>query len=148
MASTFIPKSLQKILLEEIRRSPVEVGRLSHYLQGFIHSRRLAGFLNQQAYQWSNTHRSFGTTASSRKNLHPQKLAAGYPKWWALEEVTPFKNGNFWSVTYLSSPEDLYQKTSSLFCRNQSPFQQRAKKPFLTLAKTQQPTTGIIILPT
>ena len=28
----------------EIRRSPVEVGSLSHYLQGFIHSRWLAGF--------------------------------------------------------------------------------------------------------
>ena len=29
----------------EIRRSPVEVGSLSHYLQGFIHPRWLAGFL-------------------------------------------------------------------------------------------------------
>ncbi len=28
----------------EIRRSPVEVGSLSHYLQGFIHPRWLAGF--------------------------------------------------------------------------------------------------------
>ncbi len=34
----------------EIRRSPVEVGSLSHYLQGFIHSRWLAGFLNHQQY--------------------------------------------------------------------------------------------------
>ena len=29
----------------EIRRSPVEVGSLSHYLQGFIDPRWLAGFL-------------------------------------------------------------------------------------------------------
>ena len=29
----------------EIRRSPVEVGSLSHYLQGFIHPRWLARFL-------------------------------------------------------------------------------------------------------
>ena len=27
------------LLMEEIRRSPVEVGSLSHYLQGFIHPR-------------------------------------------------------------------------------------------------------------
>ena len=32
-------------LEEEIRRSPVEVGSLSHHLQGFIHPRWLAGFL-------------------------------------------------------------------------------------------------------
>ena len=32
--------------MEEIRRSPVEVGGiLSHYSQGFIHPRWLAGFL-------------------------------------------------------------------------------------------------------
>ena len=31
--------------VEEIRRSPVEVGSLSHYLQGFIRPRWLAGFL-------------------------------------------------------------------------------------------------------
>ena len=24
--------------------------------------------------------------------LHPGKLTAGYPKWWALEKVTPFKH--------------------------------------------------------
>jgi len=30
----------------EIRQSPVEVGSLSHYLQGFIHSNWLAGFLS------------------------------------------------------------------------------------------------------
>ena len=38
----------------EIRRSPVEVGNLSHYLQGFsaIHTVGfLAGFLNHQQYQ-------------------------------------------------------------------------------------------------
>ena len=29
----------------EIRLSPVEVGSLSHHLQGFIHPRWLAGFL-------------------------------------------------------------------------------------------------------
>ena len=29
----------------EIRRAPIEVGSLSHYLQGFIHTRWLAGFL-------------------------------------------------------------------------------------------------------
>ena len=27
------------LLMEEIRRSPVEVGSLSHYVQGFIHPR-------------------------------------------------------------------------------------------------------------
>ena len=42
---------LKKILVDtadgsEIQRLPVEVGILSHYLQGFIHSRWLAGFLN------------------------------------------------------------------------------------------------------
>ena len=28
--------------------------------------------------------------------LYSRKLTAGYPKWWALEKVTPFKHGNFW----------------------------------------------------
>ena len=32
----------------EIRRSPVEAGSLSQYLQGFLHPRWLAGFLNRQ----------------------------------------------------------------------------------------------------
>ena len=31
------------LLMAEIRRSPVEVGRLSHYLKGFIHPRWLFG---------------------------------------------------------------------------------------------------------
>ena len=31
--------------MEEIRRSPIEVGSLSQYLKGFIHPRWLAGFL-------------------------------------------------------------------------------------------------------
>ena len=31
------------LLMAEIRRSPVEVGSLSHYLQGFIHPRWLFG---------------------------------------------------------------------------------------------------------
>ena len=35
----------RKMAEEEIRRSPVEVGSLSHHLQGFIHPRWLAGFL-------------------------------------------------------------------------------------------------------
>ena len=34
---------LQVLLLMEIRRSPVEVGSLSHYLQGPIHPRWLFG---------------------------------------------------------------------------------------------------------
>ena len=25
--------------------------------------------------------------------MHSRKLTAGYPKWWALEKITPFKNG-------------------------------------------------------
>ena len=33
------------LLMEEIRRSPVEVGSLSHYLQGFVNPRWLPGFL-------------------------------------------------------------------------------------------------------
>ena len=33
------------LLMAEIRRSPVEVGSLSHYLQGFIHPNGGAGFL-------------------------------------------------------------------------------------------------------
>ena len=38
-----------ELLMEEIRRSPVEVGRLSHYLQGFKISQLVnAGFLNHQ----------------------------------------------------------------------------------------------------
>ena len=28
--------------------------------------------------------------------LHPRKLTAGYPKWWALENVIAFKYGHFW----------------------------------------------------
>ena len=28
-----------------------------------------------------------------RDRIHPRKLTAGYPKWWALEMVTPFQNG-------------------------------------------------------
>ena len=34
----------------EIRRSPVEVGSLPHYLQIFIHPMLLAGFRNHQQY--------------------------------------------------------------------------------------------------
>ena len=48
-------KMFQKILLllmEDIRRSPVEVGSLSHYLQGFIHPRVvIARYLNHQQFQ-------------------------------------------------------------------------------------------------
>ena len=36
----------------EIRRAPVEVGSVSHYLQGFILCRWLAGFLNHQQYYY------------------------------------------------------------------------------------------------
>ena len=36
--------------MEEIRRSPVEVGSLSHYLQGFSTIPGGAGFLNHQQY--------------------------------------------------------------------------------------------------
>ena len=42
------------LLMAEIRRSPVEVGSLSHYLQGFIHPRWLAGFLPSTAYVGTN----------------------------------------------------------------------------------------------
>ena len=38
------------LLMDEIQRSPVEVGSLSHYLLGFLHPRWLAGFLNHQQY--------------------------------------------------------------------------------------------------
>ena len=39
--------------------------------------------------------------------MHPRKLTAGYPKWWALEKVTPASNSaifgiwlfNFWGVS-------------------------------------------------
>ena len=41
-----IKQGLAILLMEEIPRSPVEVGSLSHYLQGFIHPRCLAGFLS------------------------------------------------------------------------------------------------------
>ena len=39
---------ISKILMEEIRRSPVEVGSLSHYLQGFIYPRWCKNFFHQQ----------------------------------------------------------------------------------------------------
>ena len=45
------------LLMAEIRRSPVEVGRLSHYLQDFIHPRGprwLAGFLPSTVWFWTN----------------------------------------------------------------------------------------------
>ena len=45
------PSNLTNIhrLMEEIRRSPVEVGSLPHYLQGFIHPNGgCLGFLNHQ----------------------------------------------------------------------------------------------------
>ena len=38
------------LLMEEIRRSPVEVGSLSHYLQGPLNIPAVAGFLNHQPY--------------------------------------------------------------------------------------------------
>ena len=41
--NTAYQKALSILLMEEIRRSPVEVGSLSHHLQGFKHSRRLFG---------------------------------------------------------------------------------------------------------
>ncbi len=43
---------LKLLLMAEIRRSPNEVGSLSHCLQGLMHPRWLAGFLNhQQCYK-------------------------------------------------------------------------------------------------
>ena len=44
----------------EIRRSPVEVGSFSHHLQGFIHPKWLAGFLNHQQYLPHLLHFFFG----------------------------------------------------------------------------------------
>ena len=41
---------------EEIRRSPVDMAQISHYLQGFMHVRWLTGFPNhQQSTVWCNT---------------------------------------------------------------------------------------------
>ena len=36
----YLGEILQRHTVEEIRRSPVEVGSFSHHLQGFIHPRR------------------------------------------------------------------------------------------------------------
>ena len=44
------------------KKSPVDVGSLSHYLHGFLYPRWLAGFLNHQQYLMSL---SFGNPASS-----------------------------------------------------------------------------------
>ncbi len=44
--------------VEEIRRSPVEVGSLSHYLQGFIRPRWLAGFLPSTVVHINSTPQS------------------------------------------------------------------------------------------
>ena len=38
------------LFMEEIQRSPVEVGSFSRYLQGFIHPRWLAGCFHQQYF--------------------------------------------------------------------------------------------------
>ena len=40
------------LLMEEIRRSPVEVGSISHYLQGFIHPRWLFGISEPSTVCW------------------------------------------------------------------------------------------------
>ena len=42
--------------MAKIRRSPVEVGSLSHYLQGFVDPRWLAGFLNHHQNVSNITH--------------------------------------------------------------------------------------------
>ena len=38
------------LLMEEVRRSPVEVGTLAHYVPKNMHPRWLAGFLNHQRW--------------------------------------------------------------------------------------------------
>ena len=48
MPMEFLPNKTE----ESCPYSPVEVGSISHFLQGFVHPSWLAGFLNHQQYQY------------------------------------------------------------------------------------------------
>ena len=51
-----------RLLMEGIRRSPVEVGSLSHYLQGFIHPRWLFR-ISEPSINYLNTFDGFSVGA-------------------------------------------------------------------------------------
>ena len=91
----FLNKNNFKLLLmEEIRRSPVEVGTLSHYLQGFIYiSQVVQEFFHQQSWGFF-TRRSSGPISAeflwSMLFFSPRWQQFGGGKYdWPKKEVGP-----------------------------------------------------------
>ena len=96
---------------KSIRRSPVEVGRLSHFLQGFSTiPGGCLGLLKHQPYHfdlqipgqrssttlWNSLHDRSGP--NSGLQIHPRRLTAGTWKWWALEDDFPLPGGPYSQV--------------------------------------------------
>ena len=74
------------LLMEEILHPPVEVGSLSHHLQGLIHPRWLAGFLPSTVSKW----RFFVWLGWGGITL-PETNSELTPENWCLEdEIFPF----------------------------------------------------------
>ena len=88
------------LLMEEILRSPVEVGSLSHHLQGFIHPRWLAGFLWEPTKGAISSHNGMGIRFSE-VNL-PRAIAGLMIR--AYQPLVSLKRGvgwpaiNYWKV--------------------------------------------------
>ena len=61
------------MLMAEIRRSPVEVGSVSHYLHGFIHPRWLAEFRPSTAYFGTNKKHKTDITVSHMTHVRPSE---------------------------------------------------------------------------
>ena len=72
--------------MEEIRRSPLEVGSLSDYLQGFkISPGGCLGFLNHQQYDWMVVSKMFGMESPRKLGKIFSNLMSIFFRWFFLD---------------------------------------------------------------